>query len=167
MPVVVGDRFTKLVAAQFICRDFAGAQYWLCNCDCGGQTVARGHSLQRGDYKSCGCLKAELVRGLGARNRTHGVTGTSIYLAWKSMITRCYYQKYSGYKNYGGRGITVCDRWRTSFENFLADVGQKPTAQHSLDRINNDGHYEPSNVRWATRTEQNRNTRRNKGEARG
>lgn len=86
----------------------------------------------------------------------------SEYVAWKSMKNRCYSKSYIGYNHYGGRGITVCDRWRYSFENFISDMGDKPTIKHSLDRIITDGNYEPSNCRWATRLQQNTNNRRNK-----
>lgn len=98
------------------------------------------------------------------RNVKHGhaVGGklTSEYLAWHSMLARCYGTSNTSYRDYGGRGITVCDRWRASFTDFFADMGQKPSPTHSLDRINNDAAYEPRNCRWATKSEQAKNRRR-------
>ncbi len=96
--------------------------------------------------------------------KTHGAcinyASTSEYLAWEKMKSRCYNRNFNHYKNYGGRGIKVCPRWRDSFENFLKDMGLKPTPKHSLERKNNNGHYEPGNCVWATQKEQTRNTRR-------
>ncbi len=90
---------------------------------------------------------------------THGATGTPEYRAWSGLRGRCCCPSNRAFPNYGGRGIKVCERWLHSFENFLADLGPKPTPLHSIDRIDNDGNYEPGNVRWATRTQQQRNTR--------
>lgn len=89
----------------------------------------------------------------------HGMFNTPVYRAWAHMITRCYNKKTRDYKNYGGRGIEVCGKWRDSFTSFYNDMGDKPSNEHSLDRINNEGNYEPSNCRWATRSMQNRNQR--------
>lgn len=92
-------------------------------------------------------------------SKTHGMSrnGTKEYDAWKNMKARCYRESYAQYYDYGGRGIKVCDRWVNSFENFITDMGRRPTNQHSLDRIDNNGSYEPSNCRWATKTQQNLN----------
>lgn len=99
----------------------------------------------------------------GDQSKTHGMTYTSEYTTWLSMKDRCLRTKNKKYKDYGGRGITVCERWRDSFENFLADMGRKPSANLSIDRINNDGNYEPGNCRWATQLEQVRNRRPRSG----
>ena len=100
-------------------------------------------------------------RGIASGQYKHGLHGTALYWAWCSMMARCYYPRYKGWKNYGGRGITVCKRWH-KFENFAADMGSHPGKGWSLDRIDNNGNYEPNNCRWATSLMQGRNTRRNK-----
>lgn len=95
------------------------------------------------------------------RNTTHGMSGTRVYQVWASMIKRCENPAEKNYRHYGGRGIRVCDRWRHSFEAFIADMGERPDGM-TLDRVNVDGNYEPGNCRWATYAEQSRNTRRNR-----
>ena len=96
------------------------------------------------------------------RNRTHGMYGTAEYCAWRSMLTRCLNRKNNRYRYYGGRGIRVCSRWLSSFQNFYADMGLKPSSKHTLDRIDGSGGYEPGNCRWATYRQQNRNNRHNR-----
>jgi len=137
---------------------------WKCVCDCGGTVVTIQKRLKCGGVRSCGCLKKEAVIRQGHLNATHRETGlTPEYRAWRSMINRCYNSKSKNFGNYGGRGIQVCKRWRESYESFLEDVGRRPSSEHSLDRFpDNDGNYEPSNVRWATKEEQGRNRRTNR-----
>jgi hypothetical protein len=138
---------------------YAGARKWLCRCDCGKEKMVNATSLN-GRSQSCGCLRDDVVRGLSPYPA--GTTKTRVYRIWKNMKTRCFNVNRKEYKDYGGRGIAVCPRWRDSFDNFLADMGEPPTRQHSIDRINNDGDYEPSNCRWATAKEQARNKRSNR-----
>ena len=123
-----------------------------CICDCGNIWIGYLFSLTTGKTISCGCYKYE-------KNITHGKRYTKEYRAWLGMKQRCYYEKTINFKDYGGRGIKVRDEWRYSFDNFYKDMGDKPGLEYSLDRINNDGNYEPSNCKWATRDEQNKNRR--------
>lgn len=133
--------------------------YWVCICDCGTRKEVSQGSLRRGDTRSCGCLRVEVVRAL-FQTHGHGHPISPEYRAWRNMINRCERPATKEFKDYGARGIRVCPRWRSSFENFLADIGLRPSPNHSLDRVDNDGNYEPGNCRWATRLEQQHNKRR-------
>lgn len=151
-----GERFARMVLVEPV-----GKGRWTARCDCGEIRTLPAYALRSGNTRSCGCLQKER-RGAGSLRHGYGRMGTarrSEYSAWRNMIGRCYDPKVDRYPEYGGRGITVCDRWRHSFENFIADVGDKPTPEHTLDREDTNGHYEPTNVRWATRTQQSRNRR--------
>lgn len=158
----LGGRKFGLLTAIELAGFFKGKALWRCLCDCGrSDVIARGNDLQQGKKKSCGCASVEMAV---AARRTHGQAGnnrTSIYERWKSIRQRCGNPNDKAWKNYGGRGIKVCDRWRNSFEAFYADVGDPPEAWLTLDRIDNDRGYEPGNVRWATRVQQNNNRRGN------
>ena len=153
--ILPGDRFGRLTA-RYPFERRRQYMFWECHCECGRIKIARADHLRGGRTKSCGCLSAERA---GKINYTHGETAgltySPEYLAWSSMLSRCRDPRRI---HYAGRGIAVCERWQ-KFENFLADVGRRPSAQHSLDRIDVNGNYEPGNVRWATRTEQMNNTR--------
>lgn len=124
-------------------------------CECGTKKEIEAHAVKSGLVKSCGCLAVEKARVLNFR---HGGCGTPEYNSWTAMRQRCNNPNTNSYKNYGARGIKVCERWNT-FAQFFADMGQKPSERHSLDRINVYGDYEPSNCRWATPEEQARNQR--------
>jgi hypothetical protein len=132
---------------------------WRCICVCSKEITARGDCLKSGNTRSCGCLHRDYTAS-GAARKSHGKAGTREYRIWLGMRARCENQNNAEWKNYGGRGIKVCERWQ-SFENFLADMGLRPSARHTLERRNNSGHYEPGNVVWATMKEQTRNTRAN------
>jgi hypothetical protein len=157
---LTGKRFGRWVVQRLASSPNPGA-HWLCLCDCGTSRVVDGHGLRRGRSESCGCLFSYLK---SFRMTRHGHTNndkqTTEYTIWRGMIRRCLDPNSTPYSWYGGRGITVCDRWKI-FDNFLADMGFRPNGK-TLERVNNDGNYEPGNVVWATRKEQaqNRRTRR-------
>lgn len=129
----------------------------LCLCRCGRKFFAWKSSLKEGNTRSCGCLRSKANKQPSKRLRAH--PREKVYRAWQGMRARCNNKNNLQYKDWGGRGIRVCERW-SSFEVFLRDVGYPPSSQHTLDRIDNDGHYEPGNVRWATRAQQSRNRRK-------
>lgn len=160
---LIGKRFNRwlvLKESKSIKTKTGTTIFWLCKCDCDKERSVRASDLVNGKSKSCGCLRIEeLIK----RTATHGKIYTPEYYIWSGMKDRCINPNNKGYKNYGGRGIKVCDRWFNSFENFISDMGNKPTPYHSLDRHpDNNGNYEPSNCRWATDEEQSRGKRNNR-----
>lgn len=152
---LTGRTFGFLTVMSRAENSAAGKARWLCRCTCGAQATVVGSALSNGSVKSCGRHKAT---DAAIRFRKHGQSGTRTYQAWSNMRRRCTDPSIRQYKDYGGRGITVCERW-DSFPNFLSDMGEVPVGT-SLDRINNDGNYEPGNCRWATRIQQSHNSRR-------
>jgi hypothetical protein len=126
---------------------------WLCRCECGNEKVVAQPTLSNGHVRSCGCLHRDTVS-------THGLKFSPLYKTWVAMRQRCFDENCTAYPRYGGRGITICERWG-KFENFLADMGERPEG-NTLDRIDNSKGYEPSNCRWATNSEQQRNRDCNK-----
>lgn len=133
-----------------------------CKCKCGTEKDFQFSSVKNGLIKSCGCYSAEKVsERMKVLAKTHGLSLTSEYNTWSGMKKRCYQESNKQYKNYGGRGIFVCDRWLNSFENFIEDMGVKPSKEYSLDRKNNQLGYSKENCRWATKKEQCRNQRSN------
>lgn len=157
---LTGVQFGKLLVEKFAgsTKDSAGTKrrFWQCRCVCGKAITILAGSLLTGNSTSCGCSKKYAT---GPKNVIHGMSKSPEYRTWAAMLQRCYNPKSARYLEWGGRGITVCDRWKNSFENFLADMGKKPTFDHSIDRENNDGNYEPGNCRWATRSQQQLNKR--------
>ena len=157
-----GRKFGKLevlsLTGQVVSKSGQSRRFWLCRCECGKETKVVTHALTGGNTQSCGCMK-----GLGnyGRTATHGMWATPVYRTWRGMKQRCHDKNATGYERYGGKGIKVCDRWRNSFENFFADMGDKPSHLYSIDRIDSAGDYEPRNCRWLLKYLQNRNKRNN------
>lgn len=154
---ITGQTLHGLTALRYV--PGAKRTRWVFLCHCGNEFEARPSHVKKGGYQSCGCQKAKLC---AEKSKTHGMAKTTEWTIWTDMIRRCYEEARPAYPRYGGRGISVCDRWRQSVENFVEDMGPRPSKAHSLDRIDNDGNYEPSNCRWATRWEQGQNKRNNR-----
>lgn len=157
---IIGKRFGRLVVLSYAGNDKHRQANWLCKCDCGVEKVVPGYLMKHGMTKSCGCYRRDDSR---SRKTKHGGCYTTEYQTWLGIKNRCTNPNEDVYPAYGGRGIKVCDRWLNSFENFLEDVGKKPSRKHSLDRYpDKNGNYEPGNCRWATQEEQMRNIRSNR-----
>lgn len=154
---VVGTKYGRLT---LVARVRAGL--WRARCDCGIERDFNMQDLRSGNTSSCGCLRVDLVRLIKA---THGDSRSPEWETWKRMTQRCYNDRHPNFKDYGGRGIVICERWRgpEGFINFLADMGRRPASKHSIDRFpDKNGNYELSNCRWATQQQQAENTRRNR-----
>ena len=153
---LVGQRFNKLVVVEFAGLDKRRNSRWKCKCDCGGVAVYTACNLKSMRIKGCGCL----LRG---KRVDVLVADHPDFKCFSAMLDRCYTPTCANYHNYGGRGITVCDRWREGgFKVFISDMGPRPTPQHSIDRVDNNKGYSPENCRWATKKEQARNMRTNR-----
>lgn len=134
----------------------AHGSYWVCQCDCGNTRIVDGRTLRAGTSRSCGCLgHEETVQ----RETVHGLTGHPLHMVWKGMIDRCENKNSVGYQNYGARGIKLCDRWRSDFINFYTDMSPTYRQGLTIERVNNDGDYDPSNCKWIPRSEQSKNRR--------
>lgn len=150
-------------------KDSSGATrgFWLCRCECGNEIITDGRHVRNGSVRSCGCLQKEVVADNGRnsvdKRRTHGMTGTKLYHTWWNMKARCFDPNNKKFDCYGGRGIVVCDEWKDSFENFMLwSISNGYSDELTIDRIDVNGNYEPSNCRWVAWKEQCRNKRNNK-----
>ena len=156
---LTGRQFGRLNVLGFSYVKHTGLRtsryFWLCRCKCGVEKDVDGRCLRGGETVSCGCHKREA-------NTTHGMTNHPLYSVWCGIKRRCCNPNDAHFKDYGARGITMCSRWMNSFADFYADMGDRPTSKHTIERIKNHKGYEPGNCKWATRAEQNENTRRTK-----
>jgi len=151
---IAGQRFGRLVAIEDSGKRSHSHILWRCICDCGNETLVTANNLLKGKTRSCGCLRTETTI---ERSTKHGGAHLPEYHVWTDIKNRCYNENCSHYRYYGGRGIQVCARWRDSFANFYSDMGPRPSPRHTIDRIDNDGDYEPDNCRWATYDQQSQN----------
>ena len=156
----IGQKFGRLTITEYLGIRIGGGKtkaktpIMLCRCDCGATKEVRYFNLQSGNTVSCGCAHKDAVT-------THGLTKTFEYGIWEGIVQRCTNPNSKYYEYYGGRGIRICEKWRNSFEDFLKDMGKRPSTRHSIDRIDNSGNYEPNNCKWITMHEQARNKRSN------
>lgn len=153
---MIGSRYGRLIAVSEVGLGSKGMIFTF-KCDCGNYKNISGAQVRSGKASSCGCLRSEMM---SAKNTKHGHVGSPAYETWQGMKNRCCNEKQPAYKNYGGRGITICDKWQ-KFEGFLEDMGERPDGC-TLERLDNDKGYEKSNCVWATIEQQSRNTRQNK-----
>lgn len=157
---LTGKKFGRLKVIKYNGSNKNGRALWLCQCDCGNTKTIIGNSLLSGLTISCGCYNKECSKEIHSK---HKQSYSKLYKVWQGMKTRCYNGKFIYYKNYGGRGISICDKWKYNFLTFYKwAINNGYQEGLTIDRTNNDGNYEPNNCRWVTRAEQNRNQRKTK-----
>jgi hypothetical protein len=159
---ITGERFGRLVAMQRVGKDKRNNALWRCKCDCGNEVIRSTSELRKRSNHSCGCLAKEHLKDMSRNNITHGMTGTRLYGCYKGMMSRCYREKDIHYKAYGGRGITVCDEWKNNSQSFIDWALNHGYADNlTIERINVNGNYEPSNCTWIPMSEQYKNKQSN------
>jgi len=156
---LTGKTFNQLTIIHKNGTDKYGKPMWFCECTCGNTKTILGTSIRNGSTKSCGCLRK---KQLSQRVKTHGLSKTVEYKIWKGIKKRCFNSSCKAFPNYGGRGITICDIWKNDAQAFIDYIGSRPSNEYSIERINNNKNYEPGNIKWATRQEQNGNQRSNR-----
>jgi hypothetical protein len=152
---MIGEKFGRLTVLS-LSHTSKGYRHYLCKCECGASHTVQGTSLRSGNTKSCGCLARDNGRRQGSLAKTHGMSGSRVYGVYKAMLARCSNPGVASFQYYGAKGVKVCLRWTDSFENFYADMGPCPEG-FSIDRIDSNGNYEPSNCRWVTNQMQSQN----------
>ena len=163
---LTGQKFNLLTVIKRYPENKKGYAQWLCKCECGNEIIVRSDLLKRGGVKSCGCLakqiRSDMCRELGYNRKTHGMSNSRLYKIYSNMKDRCYRKNCKAYKYYGARGITIHKEWLDSFENFYKwSISHGYKGNLTIDRIDNDGNYEPSNCRWVDIATQSLNTRKN------
>lgn len=160
---MVGLVFGRLVVLEQEGNQKTGGAMWRCRCTCGTEVVVYGRSLRTGNSRSCGCARRETCAAImRERHTTHGLSSSVEFRIWTGIKTRCFNDRSREYRNYGGRGITMCRRWIESFADFYADMGPRPSSLHSIERKENDSDYEPDNCIWAVIAVQASNRRTNR-----
>jgi hypothetical protein len=154
---LIGRRYGRLTVTEYADVDNYRKIRWKCRCSCGQEIVVRGTDLRTGSIASCGCSR--IRHGHTFQTSDGRKKYTRVYMCWKDMKAKCLNPKRNNFKHYGGLGISVCERWRNSFEAFLQDMGEPPTPEHSIDMIDNNGNYEPSNCKWSTEFEKSTDRR--------
>ena len=149
---LTGREFGLLTVISRYIDESRNRPLWVCRCLCGGTAICLSENLRQGASTSCGCKKVK-----ANKERGHGFSKTPTYKIWKAMKERCYRPSAINFPDYGGRGISVCDRWKDSFQNFLADMGERPSKKHSIERKDNNGNYCKENCVWAQKIQQIRN----------